>query len=120
MFKINNNGNRKTSVLESLFNKVAGLQAWNIVEKRLQHRRHFGIFIINFERISNILVVFLLLNLNNDMSAALPTWNNGWWICGSRINIQYPIKHPFFNSDLGKNSLSNKFIVDHMTLQVDE
>ena len=26
------------SVLESLFNKISGFQAWNFIEKRLQHR----------------------------------------------------------------------------------
>ena len=29
---------RKTPVLESLFNKVAALQAYNFTKKRLQHR----------------------------------------------------------------------------------
>ena len=33
------NIHRKTSVLESLFNKVTGLQACNFTKKRLQHRR---------------------------------------------------------------------------------
>ena len=28
---------RKTLVLESLFNKVAGLKAWNFIKKSLQH-----------------------------------------------------------------------------------
>ena len=30
---------RKTPVLESLFNKVAGLRAWNFIQNRLQHRK---------------------------------------------------------------------------------
>ena len=33
-------------VLESLFNKIAGLQAWNFIEKRLQHK----FFPVNFAK----------------------------------------------------------------------
>ena len=29
---------RKTPMLESLFNKVAGLKAWNFIKMRFQHR----------------------------------------------------------------------------------
>ena len=35
-------------MLESIFNKVAGLQACNFTEKRLQHR-HFPVNIANFK-----------------------------------------------------------------------
>ena len=42
------NIHRKTSVLESLFNKVTGLQACNFTKKRLQHRR-FPVNIANFK-----------------------------------------------------------------------
>ena len=39
----------KTSVLESLFNKVAGLKTCNIIKKRLQHR-HFPAKFVKFLR----------------------------------------------------------------------
>ena len=39
---------RKTSVLESLFNKLIGLRACNFTKKRLQHR-HFPVNIANFK-----------------------------------------------------------------------
>ena len=42
------NIHRKTSVLESLFNKFIGLQACNFTKKRLQHRR-FPVNIANFK-----------------------------------------------------------------------
>ena len=38
----------KTSVLESLLNKITGLQAYNITKKRLQHTR-FPVNIPNFK-----------------------------------------------------------------------
>ena len=41
---------RKTPVLESLFNKVAGRQAWNFIKKRLQHWR-FPVKFAKFLRI---------------------------------------------------------------------
>ena len=37
----------KQLCLETLFNKVAGLQACNFIEKRLQHR-YFSVHIANF------------------------------------------------------------------------
>ena len=40
---------RKTYVLESLFNKVAGLQAWNFIIKKHQHR-FFLVNIVKFIR----------------------------------------------------------------------
>ena len=43
------NIHRKTSVLESLFNKAAGLQACNFTKKRLQHRS-FSVSIAKFLR----------------------------------------------------------------------
>ena len=42
------NIHRKTSVLESLFNKFIGLQACNFTKKRVQHRR-FTVNIANFK-----------------------------------------------------------------------
>ena len=45
------NIHRKTLVLESLFDKVEGLQACNVIKKRLQHR-YFAIKIAKFLRIS--------------------------------------------------------------------
>ena len=33
-----NKVDKKTSVLEFIFNKVAGLKAWNFIKKILQHR----------------------------------------------------------------------------------
>ena len=45
------NIHRKTSVLESLFNKVAGLQACNFIKKRYQHRC-FPVNISKFSRTS--------------------------------------------------------------------
>ena len=41
---------RKTAVLESLFNKVAGLKTCNFIKKRLQHR----CFPAKFEKFSRI------------------------------------------------------------------
>ena len=35
---LKNNIHKKTVMLESLFNKAAGLKVWNFVLKRLQHR----------------------------------------------------------------------------------
>ena len=35
---LKNNIHKETVMLESLFNKVAGLKVWNFVLKRLQHR----------------------------------------------------------------------------------
>ena len=40
----------ETPVLESLFNKAAGLQVCNFIKKRLQHRC-FPVIIANFLRI---------------------------------------------------------------------
>ena len=56
---------KKTTVLESLFNKVAGLQPCRFTEKRLQHRC-FPVHIANFLRTSilkNICERLLLINL---------------------------------------------------------
>ena len=38
MFLKFQNIHRKKPVLESIFNKVAGLKSCNVIEKRLQHR----------------------------------------------------------------------------------
>ena len=46
----------KTPVLESLFKKVAGLQARNVIKKRLQHR----CFPVN---IANVLRIPILNNI---------------------------------------------------------
>ena len=35
---LKNNIHKKTVMLESLFNKVAGLKVWNFILNRLQHR----------------------------------------------------------------------------------
>ena len=48
------NIHRKTPVLEPLSNKFAGLQACNLIEKRLQHRC-FPVNIENFLRILPIM-----------------------------------------------------------------
>ena len=48
-FKILQNFENKTPLLESLFNKIAGLQAW--LQKRLQHRR-FPLIVAKFLRTS--------------------------------------------------------------------
>ena len=55
---------RKTPVLESLFNKVAGLKACNFIKKRFQHRR-FPTNIAKFLRSSFLKINTgqLLLNL---------------------------------------------------------
>ena len=45
------NIHRKTLVLESVFNKVAGLKAYNFIKKRLQHRC-FPVDIAEFLRTS--------------------------------------------------------------------
>ena len=39
-------------VLKSLFNKVAGLQAWNFIEKRLQH----SCFLVNIVKFLTTLI----------------------------------------------------------------
>ena len=54
------NIHRKTPVLEPLSNKFAGLQACNLIEKRLQHRC-FPVNIANFLRtpINNFLRIFV-------------------------------------------------------------
>ena len=49
------NIHRKTSVLESLFNKFIGLQACNFTKKRLQHRR-FPVNIANEGRGTQTLI----------------------------------------------------------------
>ena len=40
---------RKRPLLESFFNKVAGLKAWNFIKKRLQHR-YFPEILPNFSK----------------------------------------------------------------------
>ena len=47
---------RKSHVLESLFNKVVGLQASNFIKKRLQHRRFTS---VNIVKICKRLLLFL-------------------------------------------------------------
>ena len=43
---------KKTSVLESLFNKVASLKAWNLIKKRLQ-QRYFPVNVAKLLRTSS-------------------------------------------------------------------
>ena len=51
LFKIGvfKNFARKTPVLESLFNNITGMKAWNFLKKRLQHKR-FPVNITKFLR----------------------------------------------------------------------
>ena len=56
---------RKTSVLEYLFNEVAGLKAYNAIKKRLQHRC-FSVKFAKFLRapiLKNICERLLLLSM---------------------------------------------------------
>ena len=45
------------------------LKKWLFSEKKIAHWRRSAIFIVNFEHISHLLLVFLLLNLNMQLPA---------------------------------------------------
>ena len=51
--------------LEPLFNKVADLKIYNSIKRRFQRRCRSCIFIVNFEHISGLVLVFLLLRLSS-------------------------------------------------------
>ena len=57
LFKVNNRNTRKRCEI------CAKLTI------KTQERRHSGVFIVNFEHISNFFLVFLLLNLNKELLA---------------------------------------------------
>ena len=60
----------KIAVLESLFNKIAGLKAWNFVKKRFQHRC-FAVNIAKFLRapiLKNICKRLFLYSAIEDLS----------------------------------------------------
>ena len=47
--------------LQECFRGKNILKACNFIRKRLQHRRRSGVFIINFEDISNVILVFTII-----------------------------------------------------------
>ena len=92
------NIHRKTPVLESLFNKVAGLQVCNFIKKRLQHRyfllniakflktaflkntsggyfwhgpKHVSVYILNSWFLRNLNFLFVRLRLKQTKVAAV-------------------------------------------------
>ena len=65
-------------MLESLFNKVAGFQAYNFVKKRLQHR-HLPVNIANFLRtriLKNTCVRLLLFKVHHERLFDLFVYSN--------------------------------------------
>ena len=59
----------KIAVLESLFNKIAGLKAWNFVKKGFQHR-YFAVNIAKFLRapiLKNICKGLFLYSATEDL-----------------------------------------------------
>ena len=79
-YKFHNN-HRKTSVLESLFNKVVDLKASSFIKKRLQHRRFHVNILEKFLRIAFFIkhLQWLLLNkvkinLKSTWFILLPDW----------------------------------------------
>ena len=73
--------NRKIPALESLFNKVAGLQACNFIKKGLQ-QRHFSVKFAKFLR------TYLLKNICERL--LLQFVSHAWYLCWSLflINLQ--------------------------------
>ena len=91
------NINRKTLVLESLFNKFAGLQAGNFITKRFQHRC-FPVNIVKFLKTSilkdiceRLLLNFLIQNGRNNRK------NRDLFRDDNRRRVQNSVKHVSWN-----------------------
>ena len=79
MFKVNNrNTKTRCEICSKLTTKTPERRQW----------RRSGVFIVNLERISQLVLVFLLLTLNRQMSAGFE-----YKLFHIQRHIQNPVKH---------------------------